>query len=273
MSLRHPTAWLAVTLLCLLAPTLRAESYADWLNANFIGDAASPNPLIDPDGDGLSNLAEYAFGLNPKSPSADTPPLSAPTAPAATGEITFELLERAGPRAGVQIDLELSSNLTTWIRPPWLRTTLAARTGDPAGSVRTQFYTRPPARGTWFARVRVTAVDLALETAAYYVSPTGDDAAAGTKAAPFATIKKAAELAQPGQLVYLRGGTYSAITKISLTRAGTATTPIRIRAYPGEHPVLDVSATDASTGQDAISISGSFYRLYASKSSAPRTTR
>jgi hypothetical protein len=100
MPLRHPTAWLAVTLLCLLAPTLRAESYADWLNANFIGDAASPNPLIDPDRDGLSNLAEYAFGLNPKSPSADTPPLSAPTAPAATGEITFELLERAGPRGG-----------------------------------------------------------------------------------------------------------------------------------------------------------------------------
>jgi hypothetical protein len=262
MPLSHQTAWLAVTLLCLLAPTLRAENYADWLNANFVGDAASPNPLIDPDGDGLSNLAEYAFGLNPKSPSADTPPLSAPTAPAATGEITFELLERAGPRGGVQIDLELSTDLTTWIRPPWRRTTLTARAGDPAGSVRTQFYTRPPARDTWFARARVTVVDLALETAAYYVAPTGDDAAAGTKAAPFATMKKAAELAQPGQLVYIRGGTYLATTKIGLTRTGTAATPIRIRAYPGEHPVLDVSATDVTTGQDAISISGSFYRLY-----------
>jgi len=261
MPLRHPTAWLTVTLLCLLAPILRAESYADWLNANFVGDAASPNPLIDPDGDGLSNLAEYAFGLNPKSPSADTPPLSAPTTPVATGEITFELLERAGPRGGVQIDLELSTDLTTWIRPPWRRTTLAARTGDPAGSVRTQFYTRPPARGTWFARAKVTAIDLALETAAYYVAPTGDDAAAGTKAAPFATIKKAAELAQPGQLVYLRGGTYLATTKIGLTRTGTAATPIRIRAYPGERPVLDVSAT-AGTSQDAISISGSFYHIY-----------
>jgi hypothetical protein len=262
MPLSHQTAWLAVTLLCLLAPTLRAENYADWLNANFVGDAASPNPLIDPDGDGLSNLAEYAFGLNPKSPSADTPPLSAPTAPAATGEITFELLERAGPRGGVQIDLELSTDLTTWIRPPWRRTTLTARAGDPAGSVRTQFYTRPPARDTWFARARVTVVDLALETAAYYVAPTGDDAAAGTKAAPFATMKKAAELAQPGQLVYIRGGTYLATTKIGLTRTGTAATPIRIRAYPGEHPVLDVSATDVTTGQDAISISGSFYKIY-----------
>ncbi len=258
---RLPPAWFAGALLCFLAPALRAESYADWSAVALPGDAATRAPMADPDGDGLSNLEEYAFGLNPLAPSADTPTLSPPSAPTATGEITFELLERAGPRGGVQIDLELSADLTTWVRPPWRRTVLTGRAGDPAGSVRTQFYTRPPARGIWFARAKVTAVDLALETAAYYVAPTGDDAAAGTKAAPFATIKKAAELAQPGQLVYLRGGTYLATTKIGLTRAGTAATPIRIRAYPGERPVLDVSAT-AGTSQDALSISGSFYHVY-----------
>ncbi len=48
-------------------------------------------------------------------------------------------------------------------------------------------------------------------------------------------------------------------SKISLSKTGTASQPIRIRAYPGESPVLDGSAF----GDDVISISGSYYQLYA----------
>lgn len=256
---RRP-ACLAALLLLPLSSALHAQAYADWATVAFPGDPVAGAPLADPDGDGRPNLDEYAFGLDPSTPDASLAPLPAPLTPSSTGEIRFELLERAGHRSGVQIDLELSADLASWFRPPWRRTVLAALPSDPVGSLRTEYLARLPARGTWFARARVTTVDLALETADYYVAPDGDDAAAGTRAAPFATIKKAAELAQPGQLVYVRGGTYLATTKISLTRAGSAETPIRIRAYPGERPVLDVSAT-AGTSQDAVSISGSFYHL------------
>lgn len=251
-----------LALACLApAATLRAQAYADWAAAAFAGASADASPAADPDGDGRANLEEFAFGLAPLSPDAGTPVLFPPFSLLSSGDITFELFERAGHRPGVQLDLELSPDLMRWIRPPWRRTPLAARAGDPAGSLRTEFFTRLPARGVWFARVRATAVDLALETAAYHVAPDGDDSAAGTRAAPFATIKKAAELAQPGQLVYIRGGTYLATTKVSLVKIGNAANRIRIRAYPGERPVLDVSAT-AGTSQDAISISGSFYHLH-----------
>jgi parallel beta-helix repeat protein len=43
----------------------------------------------------------------------------------------------------------------------------------------------------------------------YYIAPTGSDEAAGTKEAPFATLMKAQEAAQPGDTVYIRGGTYA----------------------------------------------------------------
>jgi hypothetical protein len=50
----------------------------------------------------------------------------------------------------------------------------------------------------------------------YYVAPTGNDGAAGTQSAPWASITRAQAAAQPGDTVYLRGGTYS------FTRANSA---------------------------------------------------
>src|SRR6266511_5100456 len=43
----------------------------------------------------------------------------------------------------------------------------------------------------------------------YYVAPTGSDSAAGTQAAPWASIAHAQAVVQPGDAVYLRGGTYA----------------------------------------------------------------
>ncbi len=62
----------------------------------------------------------------------------------------------------------------------------------------------------------------------WYVSPSGNDNATGTLAAPFKTIPKAIDEAAPGDEIQLRGGTYVSkeirITKSNLT----------IRSYPGE---------------------------------------
>jgi hypothetical protein len=89
---------------------------------------------------------------------------------------------------------------------------------------------------------------------AYYVAPNGNDSAAGTQAAPWATIARAQTAAQPGDTVYLRGGTYAytranstcasrtaRVDAITLNKSGSAGNPIRYWAYPGERPVFDFS--------------------------------
>jgi hypothetical protein len=55
-------------------------------------------------------------------------------------------------------------------------------------------------------------------------------------------VQKALNTLEPGQIAYIRGGTYS--QNLFLSRAGTATAPFTIRNYPGERAVLA-----AGTGQ------------------------
>ncbi|MEY4490166.1 MAG: hypothetical protein RIQ79_2674, partial [Verrucomicrobiota bacterium] len=243
------------------ASAAAAEVYADWVKAYLADLPAQGSPLADPDGDGVVNLVEYAFGSDPRVGDGVGNGVISSLASTGAGVFTVEILERAGRRPGMQIDVDISADLTTWLRPSWQRSLAASAVGDLAGSVRETFTATLPARTNWFTRTTVSVLDTAQETANYYVSPSGDDLNPGTFLAPFATIKKATDLVVAGQLIYIRGGTYLSVDKISLTRTGTAASPIRIRAYPGEHPVLDVSAT-AGTSQDAISISGSFYQLY-----------
>jgi len=87
--------------------------------------------------------------------------------------------------------------------------------------------------------------------AVYYVAPNGSDAAAGTLAAPLATLGAAEALVVPGDTVYLRGGTYTPVEPVAytlngayacaihLTKSGTAERRICWFAYPGERPKFD----------------------------------
>ena len=58
-------------------------------------------------------------------------------------------------------------------------------------------------------------VSLSAHAAELFVSTSGNDANAGTLAAPFRTIGKAAGIAQPGDVVSVRAGVYNAATNIS----------------------------------------------------------
>jgi hypothetical protein len=71
----------------------------------------------------------------------------------------------------------------------------------------------------------------------YYVATNGNDANPGTSALPWRTIGKAAQTASPGDTVYIRDGIYN--ESVSLNRYGTEENPIKIEAFPGEHPVID----------------------------------
>ncbi|HVZ88454.1 MAG TPA: right-handed parallel beta-helix repeat-containing protein, partial [Polyangia bacterium] len=87
----------------------------------------------------------------------------------------------------------------------------------------------------------------------YYVATTGSDSNAGTMAAPFATLQKAANTAVAGDTVYIRGGTYKITTPatsgagINFTKSGTAAANINYFAYAGEVPVFDFTNMVIST--------------------------
>lgn len=93
-----------------------------------------------------------------------------------------------------------------------------------------------------------------LVAAEYFVAPDGSDAAAGTKAAPFATVQHAQQAVAPGDTVWIRGGVYR-ITEAQiaghvgpyacitvLDRSGEPGKRINYWAWPGEQPVFDCSA-------------------------------
>jgi hypothetical protein len=243
-----------------------SQYYTNWATDNFTNIAQS-GPLADPDGDGEPNVVEFAFGTNPTNTltgggiTGCVQPLNGGVS-GPNSVFQVEILEREGHQPGVQIDLYLSANLvgTNWFRPWWLRTTTNSLPGDPAGSVRELFTTRLPGTNNWFVRPKVKLFEGGAETANYYVATNGNDGWPGTFAQPYANLSTAVGNAGAGKLVYVRGGVYPTSAKISFSKNGTATQPIRIRAYPGETPVLDFS-TEAG-GTDGSSISGSYYWIY-----------
>ena len=93
-----------------------------------------------------------------------------------------------------------------------------------------------------------------LGAAEFFVAPDGRDTAAGTKAAPFATVQRAQREVAPGDTVWIRGGTYlmteaqiagreGAYACVTLlAKSGTEGKRINYWAVPGEQPVFDYSA-------------------------------
>lgn len=72
----------------------------------------------------------------------------------------------------------------------------------------------------------------------YYIAPTGNDANAGTVAAPWATLAKAAATMTAGDLLYIRAGTYT-LTATIAPKSGSAGRPITYAGYPGERATID----------------------------------
>ena len=62
-------------------------------------------------------------------------------------------------------------------------------------------------------------------------------------AAPFATLNKAQSVATPGQIIYLRGGTYALSSTIRITNSGTAGNPTNSSLIPARHRISTSAAS------------------------------
>jgi hypothetical protein len=93
----------------------------------------------------------------------------------------------------------------------------------------------------------------------YYVSTSGNDNNAGTLAAPWRTIQKAANTVQAGDTVQVRAGTYSEV--VTLKTSGNSTQGyITFANYPGEAPIVDGTGLSiGASGQTGLfSLEGTF---------------
>lgn len=70
----------------------------------------------------------------------------------------------------------------------------------------------------------------------FYVATTGSDTNSGSADAPLRTIQRAADLAQPGDVVTVRAGIYR--ERVNPVRAGLPGKRITYQAAPGEHVVI-----------------------------------
>ncbi|WP_399886179.1 sigma-70 family RNA polymerase sigma factor [Streptomyces sp. BBFR51] len=115
----------------------------------------------------------------------------------------------------------------------------------PAPTAHTSASPRPrtPAPSSAAARVVRTSLPAKAPTPTYFVSTGGSDSNPGTSAgSPFRTLQKAADLADPGDIVAVMNGTYTEPRKgsnvLTIKRSGRPGAPITFTAYPGHRPVL-----------------------------------
>lgn len=114
-----------------------------------------------------------------------------------------------------------------------------------------------------------------------YVAPWApDDSGDGSWESPYYNLQKAIDMAQPGDSIYVRGGTYypSAwrdkmsdgkllkTNKILIDKKGDADHWFTIKTFPGEYPVLNFKdqpkGTNKSSTYGGIQLEGDYWHIY-----------
>lgn len=129
-------------------------------------------------------------------------------------------------------------------------TSLVASTTAAAATPAPTTPTTPAATTTSHGAATIGTASYSVPSNAVYVSASGSDSAAGTKAAPVRTVTKALTKVTAGQTIVLRGGSYH---EYFIVPPGKA---VIIQNYPGEAVWFDGAST--VTG---FAASGSAYRL------------
>lgn len=100
---------------------------------------------------------------------------------------------------------------------------------------------------------------------AIYVAPNGSADNPGTVERP-TILEKAITIVQPGQIIYMRGGTYKYSVQVTIDRNNSGTSSARkcIYAFPNERPVLDFSSQpygSVDTNLRGLQLNGSYWHI------------
>ena len=93
-----------------------------------------------------------------------------------------------------------------------------------------------------------------------YVSTTGSNGNPGTIDQPYRNIDFAADRANPGDNIFVRGGEYR--ERVTPVRSGTLANRIAIRNYPGESPIIDGTGQSVGGETALIDIGGRSYLTF-----------
>jgi hypothetical protein len=91
----------------------------------------------------------------------------------------------------------------------------------------------------------------------FYVAKNGNDNNAGTISQPFLTITYGISQIRAGDILYVRTGTYNEEV-VFWEYEGTASNPLVVMAYPGEHPVIDGTGINIGVGSALVMMWGSY---------------
>ncbi len=109
------------------------------------------------------------------------------------------------------------------------------------------------------------SADLSLSAAAstpafsrvWWVSPSGQDTAAGTESAPYRTVAKALTQVKPGEAIYLKSGNYTERVKLE-EKGGSSSRYLTLKAAPGATPVFK-GGTGSRT--PFLDVRGAYWRI------------
>jgi hypothetical protein len=124
-------------------------AFEQWKQDNDIALAGADEE--DPDGDGLNNIAEYAFGLDPKSGASTQPVVILPNRD--TG--TFSYTRRLQSLAGLTFAVWTSTNLTNWSEDTGALQIATAISGTDHESVQVTLSPGSPNPVSLFVRIQV----------------------------------------------------------------------------------------------------------------------
>jgi len=116
-----------------------------------------------------------------------------------------------------------------------------------------------PGRTTVVATYGGTAGPAAVAVQGWFAAPTGSSDGDGSRR-PWdlrTALLGGNGKVQPGDTVWLRGGTYTSASPVRSTLAGTASAPVVVRQYPGERAILDArGATSPTMRGDFLTVDG-----------------